>query len=49
MLMGSKSLYGVLRLVVQNTEGEVIAEGFITSSELTHDPNPDFTVTIDPE
>lgn len=45
--MGSKSLYGVMRLIVKNRDGDILAEGFIAESDLTYDPNPDFTVTID--
>lgn len=45
---GGNSLYGVMRLIVEDRDGNVLVEGFISDSELTYDPNPDFTVTIDP-
>ncbi|SEL18875.1 hypothetical protein [Haloferax larsenii] len=45
---GGNSLTGVLRLIVEDRDGNVLAEGFIEDSELTYDPNPDFTVVIDP-
>ncbi|QRV15053.1 hypothetical protein JMJ58_19430 [Haloterrigena salifodinae] len=44
---GGNSLKGVMRLVVKNRDGDVLAEGFISDSELTYDPNPDFIVTIE--
>lgn len=45
--MAAKSLYGHLSLRVEDTDGNVLIEdAFINDSDLTHDPNPEFTVIV---
>ena len=44
---GGNSLTGVMRLIVENADGDVLTEGFISDTELTYDPNPDLTIVID--
>ena len=44
---GGHSLTGVMRLIVEDADGNVLTEGFIRDTELTYDPNPDLTISID--